>query len=215
MKDVDLAFLGPEFLTWTYFYITHEGSEVKLEELCPKHHTLTGKLKLVLGKKMLLVPPENDSRVQLSSPILENCGEVLQAISAGSQIMQLSLELVIHERVYSVAVNGRDGSLSEVKCREMFDSDDDKEMRLEEEEKSAGILEEENVFLRMSFLDEVEDILRGLFSRFLTRRLAQAYVAEDVYDMRQLVVSGLAQKVPVLKKRTTSHLAMGNEPAHA
>ena len=92
----ELEFIGPEFLTWAYFYLTNEGTEANLKELCPTSKNFSQgdqQIKFVIGKKILLQPLEaKEVRVQVQSPVLDGCGEVLQAISSGSLIASMSLD---------------------------------------------------------------------------------------------------------------------------
>lgn len=204
----DLQFLGPEFLTWLFFYISNEGSEVELDDLCPKHPHLNGPVRLVIGNNVVLVPPEVAScRVQVSDPVIESSGEVLQAICGGSQVESLAIEIIIGERVYGMVLHAKDAAITQVKFRDLFEVKDDAGLLDDDVAaqsydggrdgfKDEALMQEEALILRMSVLDESEDILKGLYSKFLTRRLAQAFVAEDILHIRQLVSDGLREKLP-------------------
>ena len=219
----DLQFLGPEFLTWLFFYISNEGSEVDLAELCPKHPHLNGVVRLVIGNNVVLVPPDVAScRVQVSDPVIESSGEVLQAICGGSQVDSLAIEMIMGERVYSMVLHAKDAAITQVKFRDLFEVSDkdgllDDDVAAQSHDagrdgfKDEALMQEEALILRMSVLDESEDILRGLYSKFLTRRLAQAFVAEDILHIRQLVSDGLREKLPEVGGARASTAKMGAE----
>lgn len=203
VPHLKLAFLGPEFLTWLYFHIDQVGGEIPLHELVGGKVDQLQVLRIAIGKRIALKPlTSDDVRVSISSPMLDDSGEVLQAIRAGAYVDTLSLDLVVAERIHSLTLNSADGSLSNAKTRQLFELNDHDEDELRdpnEPQPSAKPKwnDEESILIRMSNLDEIEDILGGLFSRFLTRRLAQAFVSQDIKTIRQTIAEGLKAKLPM------------------
>ena len=216
---VQLAFLGPEFLTWLYFHIEEVGGETTCAELTQVKHLEKESLKISVGKRISLRPlVDNDMRVSVSGPMLDDSGEIWQAIRAGSYIDSLSLDFVIKERVHSFTLSAADAALSNVKTRSIFEEKEKDEYVLDvendEEKKESNLFgDEESVLIRMSNLDEIEALLDGLFSRFLTRRLAQAFVSEDVRVIRERVAQGLKEKLPTVKS-TKDDMGASAESRH-
>ena len=156
-----LSFLGPEFLTWLYFHLDK----------------LDGRLSI--GNRVSLRPMNNEEqKVSISSPNLEDSGEFLQAIRSGAYVESLALDLVIDERIHSFTLNALDGSLSGVKTQGL--------------DKSTGDSEEAEIMIRMSNLDEIEDVLKKIFARFLELRLGVTFMSEEVKAMRESVAEGLS-----------------------
>ncbi len=201
----DLTFLGPEFLTWLYFYIDQEGGEIKAGK---------PEARITVGKSILLKPLANpDMRVAILSPMLDDSGEVLQAIRAGAHVESMALDVVVGEHIHCLTVNGTDGSLSQVKTRYLFAEQESKMDLAGFDEPSQGpkkkkLTDEESVLIRMSALDEIEAIVDSLFQKFLLRRLGQSFVQQDLTAIRLSVAEGLKARLPPIDhaKRQPSHL---------
>ena len=139
--------------------------------------------RLAIGKRVSLKPLNSEEqKVTIASPKLEDSGEFLQAIRAGAYVESLALDLVIDERIHSFSLNALDGSLSGVKTQGM--------------DKSTGDSEEADIIIRMSNLDEIEDVLKQVFARFLELRLGVTFMSEEVKTMRDSVSVGLKAKLP-------------------
>lgn len=160
-----LSFLGPEFLTWTYFHLDQIDA------------------RMALGRRVSLKPLNSEEqKVTIASPKLEDSGEFLQAIRAGAYVESMAFDLVIDERVHSFTLNSLDGSISGVKTQGL--------------EKSMGDSAEADIIIRMSNLDEIEDALNKMFSKFLELRLGQTFVSQEIKTMRESVSDGLKAKLP-------------------
>ncbi|MES2504975.1 MAG: hypothetical protein V4534_08875 [Myxococcota bacterium] len=160
---IQLDFLGAEFLTWLYF---------RIEEL-PQ---------VTLGKKVSLKPLNGEDRkVTISTPNLDDSGEVLQAIRSGYHVETLALEYVIDERVHAFTLNATDGTISGV--------------RSNGHGKSTGEDQEADILLRMANLDEIEEILMKLFGQFMEVRLGQTFVSQEIKSIREFVLQGLQAKL--------------------
>ncbi len=193
-----LSFLGPEFLTWLYFHIDQVGGEILISKILPKWPSREQTVKIAIGKRMNLKPlVVTETRISVVGTALDDSGEVLQAIRAGAYVDSLALNFVIGERLHYVIVQAADGAIGNAKTEQSFtvsDAQEDGE-NLSVHESSA-----ETILLRMSNLDEIEDLLDGLFGQFLKRRLAHAYIEQDVFSMRQTVADGLVAKLPKMAK---------------
>src|SRR3989338_4823733 len=143
--------------------------------------------RLAIGKRVSLKPLNSEEqKVTIASPKLEDSGEFLQAIRAGAYVESLALDLVIDERIHSFTLNALDGSLSGVKTQGL--------------DKSTGDSEEAEIMIRMSNLDEIEDVLKKIFARFLELRLGVTFMSEEVKAMRESVAEGLKARLPPNKK---------------
>ena len=87
-----------------------------------------------------------------------------------------------------------DGSLSGVKLPNLLaDGETDEENNpATRGGKKLNLPVDEVVFLRAAALQDIETVLDGLFSIFLTRRLARAFVQEDLSRIRENVQKSLS-----------------------
>ena len=101
--------------------------------------------------------------------------------------------LALDGQVYSFVINGLDGSLSGVKLPNLLaDGETDEEANpASRGGRKLNLPVDEVVFLRAAALQDIEKALDGLFSLFLTRRLARAFVQEDLTLIRQNVQKSL------------------------
>jgi hypothetical protein len=204
-----LSFLGPEFLPWLYFNINQVGGEFLISKILPKWPVREQTVKIGIGKRMNLKPLiVTETRISIVGTALDDSGEVLQAIRAGAYVDSLSLDFVIGERVHHVIVQAADGAISNAKTDQSFtvSSDGEDGENLSKQESSA-----ETILLRMSNLDEIEDLLDGLFVQFLNRRLANVFIEQDVFSMRKIVADGLVAKLPKIAKVENVQLTVDKE----
>lgn len=190
-RPVDKAFLGPEFLTWLYFFLEEEGFEVEVDG---------EPVRFAIGKRAVLKTLDaSGSRVALSGPELDDSGELLYALRRGALIEGLALQMALGERVYDFTLTGSDGGIS-LKVPDLFSKDEppDEESGAEEAPKPrarrpdvADVLD-----LRMLVLDDLERVLDDLFRRFITRRLARAWHSEDLKTIRSTVATRLKGHLP-------------------
>ncbi len=184
MDNHDKGFLGQEFLTWLYFFLDESDYEVELpgafeKGIGPQHDRVA----FAIGKRTVLTSLDQSGvRVALSGPDLDDCGEVLQALRRGALVETLELQMALDERVYTVTLKGRDAQLSSVR---FFEG-----MVKEGEGDASDVLD-----VRLAALDEIDAVIDGLFARFVTRRLAQAWQKEDIARMQKKVAAGLASKL--------------------
>lgn len=193
-RPVDKAFLGPEFLTWLYFFLEEEAFEVEIEG---------DTVRFAIGKRAVLKTLDaSGSRVALSGPELDDSGELLYAVRRGALIEALSLQMATGERVYELVLTGSDGGVS-LKVPDLFskdeppdedagaDGEDAAPKRRARRPDAADVLD-----LRMMVLDDVERVLDDLFRRFVTRRLARAWHSEDLKTIRSTVATRLKGHLP-------------------
>lgn len=186
-------FLGPEFLTWLYFFLEEEGFEVDVEG---------EQARFAIGKRAVLkVLDSSGSRVTLAGPDLDDSGELLHAVRRGALIEGIALQMALGERVYEITLTGSDGGVA-LKVPDLFSKDepaDDDDGGDEERAPrprarrpdAADVLD-----LRMLCLDDVERVLDDLFRRFVTRRLARAWHSEDLSTIRSTVATRLQGHLP-------------------
>ena len=200
----DKLFLGPEFVTWLYFTLLDEGFEIELPGAFPEGvQPPEGNIvRFAIGKRTTLKTADpSGAKVTLAGPGLDDNGEILQAIRRGALVDTLTLELACDSRVYTFTLNAADGGHSGVKLPELFSEEEDDDptgiLGPPKAKKSRPKLPFDAVLtLRMQCLDELERILDALFERFVTRRLARAWVSEDVRSIRRRVSTGLKARIP-------------------
>lgn len=176
-RPADKLFLGPEFLTWLYFFLEEVGFELDVGD---------DLVRFAIGRRTVLTHLDaQGARVALTGPDLDDAGELFTAVRRGAFIDLLSLQLLISERVYEVSFRA-DGGFS-VKVPDLTsDGEDGHKRRLD----AADLLD-----LRMMVLDDVERVMDDLFRRFVTRRLARAWHTEDLKSMRRAVADRLQRMV--------------------
>ncbi len=202
IRIADKLFLGQEFLTWLYFVVlgnADEGVAVDFETVAHKDQPLTGDLQIVMGKRVTLrsVEGAGGAKVSLQGAGLDNSGEVLQAIRRGANIDNLGLEMAVGNRVYSFTLSF-DGSISGVKLPDLFTEPETEEPTGKESMKPSRkpkLPLEEVIGLRMDCLDELEQVVDGLFSEFLARRLDKDAWGQDVKAILGSVSQGLQQRL--------------------
>ena len=193
---LEKQFLGPEFLTWLFFHLEAHDWAIPTSELggdCTSRFTNPHVL-FAPGQKILLKAADgSNTKVALSGTGLDGSGELHQAIRRGAFIESLGLMLALDGQVYSFVINGMDGSLSGVKLPNLLaDGETDEEANpASRGGRKLNLPVDEVVFLRAAALQDIEKVLDGLFSLFLTRRLARAFVQEDLSLIRQNVQKSL------------------------
>jgi hypothetical protein len=194
------SFLGPEFLTWLFFHLEEENWELEAKDAFPDPQTQPqdGIVSFAMGRKTVLQTLDaTGSKVSLSGPELDKRGELLQAIHQGALFETLELQMAISNRVYQYTLRGQDGGISQVKFPDMYteSSDDIGADGATGGSRKRQLPAEDLLALRMICLDELESVIDLLFTRFLTRRLAQAWQKQDLFSMRRRVAKGLAASV--------------------
>lgn len=201
-KDASaLNFLGPEFLSWLYFYLDEKGGEIRFSQLSSKKVNFEDTFRMCVGNRAAL-RPINGSRasVTVSGQAVDDSGEVLQAFRSGALVDALALEIHFSQSVYSFSVSA-DASISNFKSVQPFAEKSSSQFTLEDEhgnekEDAQELEDEAQLLIRMAALDEVETILDALYEQFLERRLHQAFVTQDLANMRRSVSEGLQSKLP-------------------
>ena len=147
------------------------------------------------GQKVQLKAADgSNTKVALTGTGLDGSGELHQAIRRGAFIETLGLMMALDGQVYSCIINGADGSLSGVKLPNLLaDGETDEESApASRGGRRINLPVDEVIFLRAAALDDIEKVLDGLFSIFLTRRLAQAFIKEDLGRIRNTVQNSLS-----------------------
>lgn len=213
-----LNFLGPEFLSWLYFYIDAKNGEFHFSEYSKTKVTFEDAFRMCIGNRAALRPLIGTSAsVTVTGTALDDSGEVLQAFRAGALVDSLSLEIHFSQSVYTFIVNAKDASISQFRTIQPFaeKSPSTFAMQREDEEEmdSAELEDEANVLVRMAALDETETILDALYKHFLERRLHQGFVSNDLANMRRVVSEGLEAKLPPSEQRKRIQSVIAAQPA--
>jgi hypothetical protein len=200
----DKMFLGAEFLTWVYFTLIENGFNLDVGDALPVDaRPVDNEVQFAIGKRVLLVQVDGTgAKVTLAGTGLDNSGELLQAVSRGALIDALAIDIAISQRVYSLRLRADDGGIQALKLPDLLSEQDDEDDPMRDplsppKRKRRPRLPLEDVLsLRMTCAEEVEAILDALFNRFITRRLARAWQAEDIAAIRGAVAEGLQARLP-------------------
>lgn len=183
----DKGFLGPEFLTWLYFYLDENDYDIVCSEAFDgiRDSPPGGVVQFAVGKRTTLSPLDLDgAKLSLSGPGIDDADEVLAAVRRGALIMTLELQMAIGERVYTFTLRGKDGGISGAKLPD-----------LGVDEKAGERLDAADVLsLRMSCLDEIDAVIDALYARFVVRRVATAWEQEDQARVRKKIRDTLRQR---------------------
>jgi len=199
----DKDFLGPEFLTWLYFHLEDEGWDLHLpdafadKDIAPEGE----RVQFAMGKRAALHPLDDaGAKVTLNGPDVDGGGELFSAIRRGAFIDSLSLVMALDSRVYEFTMSSKDGGFSGVKLPDLFTDPDEDQPLFDDDKKKKPAAKpklplDAIIDLRMSCLDELESVVDALYSRFITRRLARAWLSEDVKHMKDVVQTGLKERL--------------------
>lgn len=200
-----LNFLGPEFLSWLYFYLDEKGGELRFSEFSKAKVTFEDSFRMCIGNHAALRPLHgSSSSVTVKGAAVDDSGEVLQAFRAGALVDTLSLEIHFSQSVYTFLVNAKDGSISQFRSIQPFAEKAPSAFEMQDKEEDVPgmqeIEDEGNVLIRMSALDEIETILDVLYRQFLERRIQHAFISQDLANMRRSVSAGLQSKLPPVER---------------
>ena len=213
-----LNFLGPEFLSWLYFYIDAKNGELHFSEYSKAKVTFEDAFRMCIGNRAALRPLIGTSAsVTVTGTSLDDSGEVLQAFRAGALVDSLSLEIHFSQSVYTFIVNAKDASISQFRTIQPFAEKSTSTFSMqregdEEVMESPELEDEANVLVRMAALDETETILDALYRHFLERRLHQGFVSNDLANMRRVVSEGLEAKLPPSEQRKRIQSVIATPP---
>jgi len=195
-----LSFLGPEFLTWAYFHIDMNGGCVEVRFRSASDKKSLSVARLIIGSRITIKPLSmKELCVTVASPMLDDSGEVLQAVHSGGLVFVLSLQAEIDELKYDFTLNATDAAISQVKIHMPFSEEEEEFVPGQEREVVGKVSEEENFFLRMSSIEEIEAIVDALYEQFLRIRLGSDYVTQHLTRIRRHVIEALQARVPVMQ----------------
>lgn len=199
-----LSFLGPEFLTWLYFHLDMQGGSAQLSIADTQSGKGLTSAEIIVGNRVTIKHLAlKEMCVTVASPMLDDSGEVLQAVQSGGLIYVLALQAHVEDRKYDFTLNANDGALSQVKIHEAFSEEQDEYVE-GEKEGAVKLSEEETFFLRIAAIEELEAIVDGIYEQFLQARLAPAYAYETLNSLRNHVIAGLQAKLPTVNKQSSS-----------
>jgi hypothetical protein len=204
MRVAEKAFLGPEFLTWLYFTLRDNGFALDVgDALPPDQRPVDNVVQFAVGKRVSLSDGVGGAaKVTITGTGLDESGELLQAVRRGAWIDSIALDVAISQRVYSLRLRADDGSISGLKLPDLFsEAEDESNVVLDPLEKKKAkrrpkLPLDEVLSLRMQCVEEVEMVIDALYQRFLTRRLARAWLAEDLMSMSTAISQGLKARLP-------------------
>lgn len=193
-----LSFLGPEFLSWAYFHMDMNGGCTELNFRSITDKKALTRARVIIGSRITLKPLSmKELCVTVASPMLDDSGEVMQAIHSGGLVFVLALQAEVNEIKYDFTLNATDGVISQVKIQMPFSEEPEEYVPGQEREPTVKLSDEETFFVRMASIEEIENIVENLYERFLHTRLAPDYVPVQLEQIRRHVISALQARVPV------------------
>ena len=159
-------FLGYEFLTWLLLLVDSDSSA----ELVSYTRNIIPKIdvSMVLGQRVITsLLSHKEQKTSITCPILESSHEVFASLRNGHLVEALSLVVSLGELSVSFMIHAVDFSFTQVKIKNNFQS----EILPHQDDglNEADILQEE-IFLRMNTLGELELVIDRLYTRFLEER---------------------------------------------
>ena len=158
------GFLGKEFLTWLWF----------------QSDTQSGLIEVANGSSVLEVwfvdrltlsgAGQSSSRVAVRSEEPGSSWEARTALRAGKKVSQASVRIVREQREWSATIGGATLALSGVKLPAILTRDADDQMNE-----------------RFHLLDELDEMVRALFVRFMSLRFDRAGWDVEMKKMRSWV----------------------------
>ncbi len=201
MNPIEKSFLGPEFMTWLYFYLFEEGFELQLKEAFPEGAAPEGNIvRFAIGKKVKLTAQDTGGpAATVDGSGLDNNGEVLQAVRRGALIKLLALDMAVGNRVYSFTLDGSDAGFSGMKLPDLFtdpNEDEAKDAVTGDKKLRRPKLPFDAVLeLRMMCIAEAENVVDALFERFLHRRTGRTWQTDDMAMIRRVISRGLEARL--------------------
>lgn len=193
-----LSFLGPEFLTWAYFHIEMNDGCAEIDFRGASNRKEMSTARITIGSRITIKPLSmKELCVTVTSPMLDDSGEVLQAIHSGGLVFILALQAEIDDIKYDFTLNAIDAAISQVKIQLPFADEPEEFIPGQERESKVTLSEEETFFLRMASIEEIENIVEKLYHTFLLARLATDYVPRQLGEIQRHVVSRLQERVNV------------------
>jgi len=170
MDEVDrietTRFLGGEFLLWLWFSQDSLDGMLKLPSL--------GAIEITLGSQLALVEPlkpHESVHVRGQDPC--NSAEAEQALHQGKLPRKVGLRLTFEQNDWVCTLDASTLGLSSVKLPALL---------------SEG--EEEHFHERMRLFEQLNDLVRALYARFLAARLSPAWHSDVAPSIRRWLSDG-------------------------
>ena len=161
-----VAFVGPEFLTWLWYYTESVGESFQLATLEAPFEVWFDD-RLVVGSTTVNAQ-ENHFRGGHPPTSLE----ARSALRLGKLATEARLRFVQGSREWSAVIKGADMSYSGVKIPAALSKDDD-----------------ERFYERMYLLEELETMVTGLFGHFVKLRVSAQWNNETLPNIRKWIAS--------------------------
>ena len=142
-----------------------------------------------------------EQKTSVVSPILEDSHEVFASLRNGHVVESLALNMHFGEIGVSMVIHATDFALTQVKIKNDFDNInlDDQDSSLSETEKN-----QEELFLRMSAIEDAEGVINAIYDRFLTIRIKPSDFASELANMSSHIEKRLSQYLSKNRKADES-----------
>lgn len=159
-------FLGSEFVLWLWFSQDSLDGMIKLPSL--------GALEVTLGSQLVLIEPLTPTEsvhVRGKDPCASS--EADQALHQGKLPRKVGLRLTFEQNDWVFTLDATTLGVSSVKLPALL---------------SEG--EEEHFYERMRLFEQMNDLVRALYARFLTVRLSPAWESDVAPSIRRWLSDG-------------------------
>jgi len=171
------GFLGYEFLTWLFLLLDREQAQEQVSKIIDHE--------LVLGNRLVTcLLNHKEQKTSIVSPLLEESHEIFASLQSGHLVESMAINLRFSEINIGVLLHAFDGSFSQVKIKNNYDHDSlaEDQDSLSEQDKTR-----EEIFLRMSALEDLEKAIDAFYQEFVRIRLSAAIYSNELAQMRQQI----------------------------
>lgn len=156
------AFMGGEFLTWLWFRSERQEGRFEVAE---RHIEVYFDAKLVL---------EALGDIKETNAIKSECPteteEARASLQSGKHVSEARLRLISDQKQWTTSVKAHDLSLTGVKIPALLSREDD-----------------DKLYERLALIEELEDLMDGLFDRFLDLRLDEDAWASELAALQSWI----------------------------
>lgn len=169
-------FLGYEFLTWLFLFLDKENAQEQLKKIIDHELVLANRLVTCLLN-------HKEQKTSIVSPLLEESHEIFASLQSGHLVESVAIKLKFSQISISALLHASDGSFSQVKIKSNYDQDSlDEQDGLSEHDKTR-----EEIFLRMSALQDFEKVIDACYQEFIDLRLSESKYSHELAQMRQQI----------------------------
>ena len=185
-------FLGFEFLSWLFLLLDHDNSQEQVSQIT-KGLVFKTEAQVVLGNKLVTcLFTHREQKTSVTSPLLEASHEVFASLRNGHVVESLAINIILAEISIGLTLHASDFALTQVKIKNNYQSESLSE---DEENLSEHDKNQEEVFLRLAAVDDVERVINGLYEHWIKLRMNSQEQALELVRMRQQIEERLGSYI--------------------